>query len=383
VSPRAAAFRKASRITCVADPGAGPRVADALRSLGVQAVLVQSARSATLREQRFLAGFRGGTRLEEDLVHVYRVHVPPAAEQRVLRQLAQAADLAAPGRGSILSEPVDYCSADDLRLVPAGGAPSTPEPGGAAPVRRAIRGRLSLICCIVPRGEAVLLTKALLELGLSVPVVSYGIGMGMRAKLGLLRITIPTDKDMIEVLVDRHDAAEVFSYLTDAARLRYPGKGFMYVSPVRSGLVNTRIYRGEVRHVATMEQVIAAIDTLAKDTDWRRKSFAPGAEGRPRRLQSGMASYTITCAEGDLEGLVAAAMAVGAGGATKRSLRFSCPTSDNPAGEYSRESSDLVVPSSMVAQVHVAVLAAAGGRPGPGQIFEVSTVDSAVSYAYR
>jgi nitrogen regulatory protein PII len=238
-----------------------------------------------------------------------------------------------------------------------------------------------LICCIVPRGEANGLARALLEMGLSVPTVSYGTGMGLRNKLGLLRITIPVDKEVIELVVDHDDAREVFSYLTDAARLRYPGKGFMYMSPLRLGLPNTRIYRGEVRHVASMEQVIAAIDTLARDTGWRRKSFAGPGERRDRRFQSGMLSYTITCNEGDLEDLVRAAMGAGAGGATMRRLRFTNPTADPVVGT-TRESSDLVIPADLLEQVHHAVLAVGDGALREGQMLEVSEVEAAVSYVH-
>jgi hypothetical protein len=310
--------------------------------------------------------------LEDDLVHVYRMLTRGGAEADLMGQIARAAGLHIPGRGTVFGEPVDLYGAElprtETRLDRA--------------TRRdlpALQKRLVLVCCIVPRGEANSLAKALLEMGLAVPTITYGTGMGLRNKLGLLRITIPVDKEVIEVIADRADAREAFSYLTDAARLRFPGKGFMYMSPVPLGLPNTRIYRGEVRHVASMEQVIAAIDTLTRDTEWRRKSFTPPTASS-REFAADMVSYTITCREGELDELVGAAMAAGAGGATMRRLR-SVSLEPGPTS-LTMESSDLIIPSKIIERVHESVTATGASGAHSGWAIEVSDVEGVISYQY-
>lgn len=366
-------FAKAYRVTCVADASLGAAITEAARSLGVADVLVQSARTAVLRERRFLAPLRGGTQLEDDLVNVYRMLTRSGTEAALMGEIVAAAGLHVPGRGTVYGEPVNLYGAE---------VPEARGRLGRASRRQlpALRRKLVLICCIVPRGEANSLAKALLEMGLAVPTVTYGAGMGLRNKLGLLRITIPVDKEVIEVIVDKDDATEAFSYLTDAARLRVPGKGFMYMSPVPLGLSNTRIYRGEVRHVASMEQVIAAIDTLTRDTQWRRKSYTPSA-GSSREFSSDMVSYTITCREGELDELVGAAMAAGAGGATMRKLRSLSLGEDGMT--RTMESSDLIIPSRIVERVQESVVAAGAAGSHSGWTVEVSDVEGVISYQHQ
>ena len=105
-------FERASRVTCVVDASLGPVVMDAARSLGVSRLCVESARTVVLRERRFLSSLRGGMRLEDDLVHVYRMLTRGGAEADLMGGIARAAGLHIPGRGTVYCEPVDLYGAE-------------------------------------------------------------------------------------------------------------------------------------------------------------------------------------------------------------------------------------------------------------------------------
>ncbi len=55
------------------------------------------------------------------------------------------------------------------------------------------------ITCIVQRGEGDRIAKISLNTGASVPITTHGTGSGVRDKLGLLRITIPPEKELINL----------------------------------------------------------------------------------------------------------------------------------------------------------------------------------------
>jgi nitrogen regulatory protein P-II 1 len=92
--------------------------------------------------------------------------------------------------------------------------------------------RYQLITCIVQRGKADDAVQAALKAGAPAATMSFGRGTGVRERLGLLKIAISPEKEIIEVVVPSDLAAGVFDALVDAARLRTPGMGFIYMSPV-------------------------------------------------------------------------------------------------------------------------------------------------------
>ena len=227
----------------------------------------------------------------------------------------------------------------------------------------------------------------MLEMGLCVPVVSYGEGMGMRDRLGLLRITIPQEKEMLWFLVPPGDADFVVDVAVRKAGLHEPGRGFIARAPVRALAVNSRMNLDRRRHVASMEQVISTLDQLRGSTDWRRMSAAArrprGAETRGRE---DMIRFTLICEEGSAAAPVRAALDAGAGGATLSRLSRRAPAAH--AGEeevamtsHARECCDLIVPRSLADRIEAAV--ARGGlfdEPANGFI-EIGPVHDAITYA--
>jgi hypothetical protein len=188
----------------------------------------------------------------------------------------------------------------------------------------------------------------MLDMGLCVPIVSYGEGMGLRDRLGLLRITIPREKEILWFLVPHGDSDFVEDVAMRKAQLREPGRGFLGRIPVRALAVNSRLYLDHRRHVASMEQVISTLDQLRGSTDWRRMSAARASRGSLRQGLDEMVRLTLICEEGAAEAPVRAAMDAGAGGATLSRLSRRAPglrdgDEDVAAVSHARECCDLVV----------------------------------------
>jgi hypothetical protein len=222
----------------------------------------------------------------------------------------------------------------------------------------------------------------MLEMGLCVPVVSYGKGMGLRNKLGLLRVTIPVDKELLWFLVPRGDADFVFDVAVRRARLDRPGRGFIYRSPVRALVVNSRMGSEKRRHLASMEQVIAALDEIRGSTEWRR--IARKERQRAGAAESLLSSFSIICAEGAAEDIVKAAMEEGAGGATLVRMR----RAGDGAGEgrhglasHARETCDLIVERALADRLEGVVEARGLFEAERLGFAERTCVERAVTYA--
>jgi len=89
-----------------------------------------------------------------------------------------------------------------------------------------------LITCIVQRGKADDAVKAALQAGAPAATISFARGTGIRERLGLLKIAISPEKEVIEIVVPAEHADAVFDALVEAGKLRTPGMGFIYMTPV-------------------------------------------------------------------------------------------------------------------------------------------------------
>lgn len=384
---------RVAKITCVAASSLGPSVLSALGDAGVPDVFVQNGKQVCLAERGGLFGFLPRVDLEDSASLVYRFYVPRERAEDVGARIVDAADLSLPGRGSLFVEPAELLSGDDIRQVGEG------EEERRGRIKEAIKDILkprqrlqdyTALTCIVQRGQGEPLARTILEMGLCVPVVTYGRGMGLRNKLGLLRITIPVEKEVLYFLVPTADAALVESIAVHKARLDRPGQGFIYSNRVRAAAVNARVSRTRRRHVATMEQVITAVDSLQGSTDWRRLSAASAksrlASGHPGPEQ---ACLSVSCDEGRASEFVRAAMDVGAGGATLMRVRYrDLPgpegterrSPDTSKTSHARESCDLIIPESLTDTVLAAMETRGLFESGVFGLVEISSVGKAVTY---
>ena len=320
----------ATKVTCEVDRGLAAEVHAALAAAGIRQAHAHSRRSVVLRERAVLPWLPPTTGVEEDPVEVFEFYVPPARARGVALACARALRLFAPGRGAIYAEEVRVLEATGLDL----------RDGDASGDAEAAGERLSplvLVNCVVQRGHGNDIARRALELGTHVPTVNFGIGTGVRDRVGLLRIAIPAEKEVVSLLVEPDERDDTMAALIEAGRLDQPGRGFIAAYPVAFGVGNPRFFRGRQRHRATMEQVISAIDELKAGNGWRSRAGEAGAPGAKRRYLTGWLNVTLACNEGSARKLAAAAMAAGAGGATITKARLFSPTAQPLGASPARE----------------------------------------------
>ena len=139
-----------------------------------------------------------------------------------------------------------------------------------------------------------------------------------------------------------------FIRMVKEANLDLPGKGFIYAFPILEGIIDTRMIRGGSLNIASIEQIISAIDTMKGHAEWRRGS--PAAAGTSEARQGNQAAWEnlrIISREGEGGEKTRTALNLGAGRATRSRLRFFDPTGDSDRTvSHEREIIDLVVDRS-------------------------------------
>ncbi len=372
-----------SRVTCIADVRLTPALEAEADLMGLLRTYSTRGKQVALKSRAaLLPGKRFG--LVEAPSDLIRMYVPRQHERAVMARLAATADLFMPGRGSVFAEdavivgdPLEFWDQSRLCLdAPAWADDQRMQP---APY--------DLIFCIVPRGHGDDLARVMLDMGLCVPTVSYGEGVGLRDRLGLLRITIPVEKEILWFLVPPGDSDFVVDVATRKAGLTQPGHGFLGRSPVRALAVNSRLLVDRRRHVASMEQVISTLDQLRGSTDWRRMSgIHPRRSAGMHRHARAMTRLTLVCEEGTSGGPVRAALDAGAGGATLVRLNRRAPAPIDHADDeaamvsHARECCDLIVRQSLAGRIEEAVTASGLYEDPVHGFIEVGQVHDAVTY---
>lgn len=304
--------QKISRVTLVIDSFLTSRAVALIYELGGLHISLLRARQVTLQEQKTLFLFAARTATAEDRADIIRFYYPEEFVERIMNRLIHSLALLHPGRGSIFSEQVELHVKNLLQF--------DAEKISQLPATRSSILPYALVCCVVKRGEADILAQNILEMGLCVPAISYGEGMGMRSKLGLIRITIPIEKELVWLLVPMQDTSLAFDTVSGKLHLDRPGQGIIYMAPISAGAVNTRIFSDRRRHVATMEQIISVLDELRGSTEWRRIDAEQPAQENETLLDRTFTNLTILTNEGGIREAVAAAVRGGAGGATLREV---------------------------------------------------------------
>jgi len=331
-----------TNIYCVADTHITTAIDQCLSDLAVPEVFVQRSKQLSLIDKPGFLGLRPVTKLDESRALIYRMYVPSEYGKGLMDRIAEAADLKMGGRGCIFALPVTLERGTPLSFDTekferiCGPADKSLLKDHVLSKDHVLPKDHILITCTVPRGVGDMLAQAVLELGVCVPVVFFGSGMGFRDKLGLLRITIPIEKEVIWFLVPRSDAELVEKTLILRARLDKPGNGFIYKNFVHAPVVNLRIRQGKRVHAATMEQVIAALDEVRGSSDWRRLGLRKAQKGSAESKNIHARALFFIGREEEVEIFRRTAMENGARGATLNSLEMR--SYSGYAGEHGRES---------------------------------------------
>ena len=337
-----------SSIICIADMNVTPALDQCLADLALPEVFVQPAKQMSLLDKQQFFGLRSVTKLEESRALIYRLFVPSVYEAGVMQRIAEATDLKMGGRGCIFSQRINFYRGtpfhydiDALEKLRE-KTPKTPPQEHA------------LISCTISSGTANALAQAVLELGVCVPIVFFGFGVGMRDKLGLLRITIPVEKEIIWFIVPRSDAELVDKNLIPRARLDVPGQGFLYNTFIHAPVVNLRVRHGKRLHAATMEQVIAALDEVNGSSDWRRLVSRKGRSAASEMKSINTRGLFFIGEEEEVETFRRMAMANGARGATLNALEmrsYSASAQEQDMGSHSRQLCDIITSPETEARI--------------------------------
>lgn len=332
------ANNRITRLSGIAHRGNAGKIIEALSSRGIVDGLLAVGRAAVLQEKKSILGGAERSVVTEDPIEIFSFLIPPEFEEAAMNLIIKTGGLDVSGRGMAFSEEVTLMKAHPLC---AENRPREFKPEGSV----SLLSELSGICCIVQRGQGNAVARVSLDTGTCVPAITFGTGTGVRDKLGLLRITIPADKEVVNIVASKHDVDAVMDLMVDVGKLDEPGKGFIYTYPLSKGVVNTKITRGMPKHAASIEQIISVIDAMKGGTEWRRRSgTAEGGGKHKRTCLLGLLDLTLVCDEGRGEDLVKAAMNVGAAGATISKLKHVCPQ-DSPLNKVSlaRESCSMIV----------------------------------------
>ncbi len=281
-----------------------------LKNSGLTDLQITSGRMNTFQQKKGVRNFFSSEPdLGSDALDVITILVDPTIEDSVLYFIVQTMKLKIQGRGSIFSERVRMIKGHSLCRVNSTFMKKAESTG--------IFSGLMGITCIVQRDEGDRLAQVILNTGTCVPALYYGLGTGLRDKLGLLRITIPAEKEILQLVARQEEADEVMELMIEQGNLDQPGKGFIYLYQIEKGLINTRTHRDPPPHIATLEQVVAELDHLKGNLRWRLHNVEGSSEvSEPRYYLKQLVEFRLTCNEGYGAELVKEAMSAGVAGAT-------------------------------------------------------------------
>jgi hypothetical protein len=245
--------------------------------------------------------------------------------------------------------------------------------------------KLSRINCVVQRGLGNEIARHALEAGTHVPAIRFGVGTGLRNKLGLIRITIPAEKEQVSMIINEQDNDEIMNSLIEVGCLDQPGRGFIGVSPVAMGVINSKTFRGKQHANASMEQVITAIDHLKSGTEWRKKTASLYSHCRSKKsLQKNfltdLLNMTLVCNEGQSGHLVNAAIAAGAQGATISKIKYFTLSSKSYSVSPAREAISMGISLKSLDPILSAIESAGAFKTDATCIVETSQLPKACTY---
>jgi nitrogen regulatory protein PII len=304
---------RVSRITCIVNQLLADKIIDFLKELKVT-VYDETGRVVRehIRPRSF--GLPGEIiKIESTSIKIFRFTVPRENSESIVNVLTKIGDLDKPGIGSIFSQDLMEFSKDapDFNMDVLNEHLSDD-------LQFNLLNKLSYVICVLSDpGSGDQLAKIALDLGICVPVITYGSGNDIRDQLGLIRITIPAEKEIVHLLMPEQDSDSIIKLLVEHGRLDRPGKGFIYETPVTHGLIDTQMKIGNQKYAASMEQIIAAIDQLKTDTNWRKRLDADSANlkiGKSMRPQDNC-EVSIISDEDRIDILRETCLDIGAAGA--------------------------------------------------------------------
>jgi hypothetical protein len=324
-----------SKFTCSVYSFVSPMVLETIKKHSINEYSIQQARSIVSVEKE--GGiFPFGRGYIENMVDTYHFFSTPEEESDLFNNFVKDLDLNQEGKGSIYVEPVkiiDSIDENDLECEVCDLDLKTADSDVVG------------IYCIVQRGTGDIVAKAAIDAGAFVPSIFYGIGGGIRDRMGLIRITIPADKEMVNIVVSKHDCEGIMNILIDTGGLDKPGMGFIFSYPVSKAVMDTKSHIGSNKAPASIGQILRAIDEIKGNTEWRKRVLNQD-KVKKRNFWENMDNLMLVCNDSKARDMLDVAMSAGATGATIskcRNIVFS--GEKNEQTRTAIEISDMVISS--------------------------------------
>ena len=174
---------------------------------------------------------------------------------------------------------------------------------------------LTAIYCTIQKGMAEKVATAAIQAGSSEPTIVYGQGEGgLRDKVGLLRIAISPEKELIRVVVDNYDAETVLEAMVKQGKLDAPGMGYIYLLPIEKGIINMAAVTTGSQELASRHQMIKAIDELKGSSAWRLQNDMEN--NNKRKFLTDLYRLNCVVEKGKGNNLIKTALQAGAPGAS-------------------------------------------------------------------
>jgi hypothetical protein len=370
---------KQSRITCSINHLAAPQLSAHLNQIGIKTVFIESGRIMRQLVDTLPFGLPGTKiKINNSPVDIFRFTVARKHSLDVIKSIINAVKLYLPGRGSIFTQELLEVSNSQEEITINPQNDKNKEKQWQTPM---LQNLANVICIISTPGKADKLAQVALELGTCIPLITKGQGTGIRDKIGLLRIAIPPDKELVHLTMPEHDFNSVFKLLIEEVGLNNPGSGYIYRTPASYGMLDQRMRIGKQKYAATMDQIIAAIDQLKTGTDWRKRIISsPGSTSeKDFILPQDHSEISIISLEKKADQLINAAIDAGASGATTtRIQQIKHDETENENQTKERTLCTLSVPSEKAIKIFEALLEAGNDEENKQNIFQL--LDSPSSY---
>lgn len=305
---------------------------DALTTFGISHYFSQTIRTVALKEKEAFLFFPAKMEQFENNSEVFKFFIPSDLAKKTLVAFADKLHFGTSGQGSIYAEALNVMATEGFDLLNSANTIST-----HTAENEYIVDSFWGISSILQRGEADSVIKTVLDLGVAMPNVYFGEGTGFRDKIGLLRVTVPAEKEIVNVAVSDTERDGTMMALIKEGKLDQPGRGFIYDYEIDMGIVNTKLVYAKRRHAASMEQVIGAVDKLNGNTEWRKHTSSVSGNNEVKMLND-LVCVTMYSNEGTGDELVALAMNAGSSGATISKAKIKREVATNniiPAQELS------------------------------------------------
>lgn len=90
-----------------------------------------------------------------------------------------------------------------------------------------------LLTIVVQRGQSEAILKAARDVGATTGAVAYYVrGIGARERLGLIRLAVETEREVVSLLVSSDHQDVVLDQIYRAGKLDTPGTGYIYITPL-------------------------------------------------------------------------------------------------------------------------------------------------------